>query len=227
LPQLASWLLGTEFTRFTSRFVTEAWAFARILLAVAVAVGLERGLAPLSWASDSPMPVLPAVVACYVLTASYGRMVSACVLAGLFRDAFSPAVPMGSSSLLFLLVAVVAREVCDRRRQMRLADDMLAGFLLAAGVGFLGHVVLVSSGVGGHAGVADVLRRVLGGAFVAGVCLVPALRPAKAMIGHGLHGSVRGLGSALALLGTWSLRRLSLLGHRIPHLSDDPVPARS
>lgn len=220
-----SWYLNGGFSRFTSWTATEAWSFVRMVAVMAFAVALERSMAPLAWAGESPMPLLPAVAACYVLTTSYGRMISACVLAGLFRDAFSPATPLGCSSLLFLLAGVVVRELCDNRRQVRVTDEILAGFVLTACVGFLGHVVLVSSGVAGHASFADVLRRVLGGAFVAALFLTPVLRPAKVVAGRCVHWAVRMAGAGMALMLAWFLRHLNLHDRGLD-LPDHPVPAQ-
>lgn len=218
-----SWLLDGRFVRFTNCLWTEGLAGLRIILVLACAMALEWHLAPLGIAGQAPVPVVASVVACYVLTSSYGRMVFACLAAGLFRDAFSSALPMGCSSLFFLLAAVVARELRDEVHGGRMAEQVLTGLLVAGTVVFLGHIVLVSSGVSGSAGIGEVLSRGLGGAFVAALVLTPLLRVAKILGGRGLRQSLRLLGAGTALLLAWGLRHLNAADRPV---SDYPLPAQ-
>lgn len=218
-----SWLLDGRFVRFTNCLWTEGMAGLRIILALVGAMALEWHLAPLGFAGQAPVPVVASVVACYVLTSSYGRMVFACLVAGLLRDAFSPTLLLGCSSLFYLVAAVVACELRDEVRSGCMAEQVLTGLLVAGTVVFLGHIVLVSSGVSGSVGIGEVLSRGLGSAFVAALVLTPLLRVAKPLGGYCLRRSMRLLGAGVALVLAWGLRHLNAADRPV---GDYPLPAQ-
>jgi hypothetical protein len=220
-----SWFVDGRFSRLALAFGREVWALFRIALAMAVAVSLERHLPSLRAAGNGPLPVVVAVLGCYVVSSSYGRMLSACVVAGLFRDAFSTTVPLGTTSLLFVLVAVVVRELVKGR--VRLSDEMLAGVLLVGVTGLLGHVAMVATGVGGQTQVSVLATRILGSAFVGGVVLVPMLLPVKTLAGRGLDLGVRLAGAGTAALLAWMLSHLNFGTHNASLRPHRPLLAGS
>lgn len=205
----------------------EALAGLRVLFALVFAMSLEWHLAPLAFAGQAPVPFVAPVVVCYVLTSSYGRMVLAAVLAGLLRDAFSPAMPLGCSSLLFLLAAVIGRELCEKTRRDGMADQLLVGLLVPGLVGLFGHLVLTASGVAGSAVFGDVVRRILGGAFMAAVVMTPLLRVAKVMGGRASRLAAVLLAMGMTWLANWTLRHVNLPETASSRIPEPSLSARS
>lgn len=222
-----SWTVDGRFAQFGRRAGAEAWAGLRMVLAFAAAMSLEWHLAPLAVAGQAPVPIVAPLVACYVLTGSYGRMVAACVLAGLLRDAFSPSLPLGCSSLFFLLAAVVGRELCERSRRGAMADQILVGLLVPGLVGVLGHLVLVSSGVAGSAVPGEVVRRLLGGTFVAALVSMPLVRVAQILGGRALRAGTVLLALGTAWLAAWTLRHARLPEAAASRLPESALPSQS
>lgn len=222
-PQMAD----GRFAQVGRQIGIEALAGLRVLFALAFAMSLEWHLAPLAFAGQAPVPFVAPVVACYVLTSSYGRMVVAAVLAGLLRDAFSPAMPLGCSSLFFLLAAVIGRELCEKTRRDGMTDQLLVGLLVPVLVGLLGHLVLVSSGVAGSAAFGEVVRRILGGAFAAAVVTTPLLRVAKILGGRAARLAAVLLALGLTWLANWTLRHVKLPESAASRLPEPALHARS
>ncbi len=220
-----SWFLNGRFAQFSHRLWSETLASVRIVVALLCAMTLEWYLAPLGFAGQAPVPVVASVVACYVLTSSYGRMVVACVAAGLIHDAFMPVVPLGCSGLIYLAAAVVGRELRDEERGGGIAEQVLVSLLIAGAMVLLSHVMLVVSGVSGSASLGEVLRRVLGSALVAAFLVVPLARVAKVAAGRCFQFGLRLSGLGAARLGAWVLRHLNLPERQFPRMPQHPLPA--
>lgn len=218
------WSMNGRLAHVSQQLWTEALASLRIVVALLCAMSLEWHLAPLGFAGQAPVPVVASVVACYVLTSSYGRMVVACIVAGLLRDAFMPVVPLGCSSLIFLAAAVVGRELRDEERGGGLAEQVLVSLLVTGAIVLLGHVMLAVSGISGSAPLGDVLRRVLGSALMAAFVVVPLARVAKIAAGRCFQRGLRLAGLGANWLGAWILRHLNLPERQFPRLPQHPLP---
>ena len=232
-----SWNRESAFVN--GRFAKWSWeqgggllAGVRILAVLLCAVSLEWHLAPLAVAGGAPLPILASVVACIVLTGSYKRMLWACVVAGLLHDSFSPAMPFGSSGLVYLLAGVLAREFRDGRGRCTPSEEFLVGAMVTGTVLLLGHGILAATGVAGSVATGVLVRRVLGSAFVAALIMVPLLRVANVLVGNLLLRVSGLLGGLLALLAAWALRHLNFTDRPVHHypdhdFPDHPVPAGS
>jgi hypothetical protein len=220
------WVADGRLARVGKQAGIEALAGLRILLALSLAMSFEWHLAPLAFAGQAPVPFVVPVVVCYVLTSTYGRMLFAAMLAGLLHDAFSPSMPLGCSSLFFLLAAAVGRELCENTRREGMVDQLLVGLLVPVLVGLANHLVLAASGVAGSASAGEVVRRVLGTAFMAAVVMTPLLRVAKVLGGRAARWAAVLFLMGLAWLADWTLRHVNLPERGTSPLPEPALPVR-
>jgi hypothetical protein len=220
-----SGLVNGHYLRLVGDAGVQLLAGCRMLAALVAAAALELALPGVPFLGGAPWPLLASVTAVFVLSSSYPRLLTCALLAGLLHDLHSPSVPFGSTALIMLTCATLAREFLDRGGRGIVGHQYMVGGFMTVVSMVAGHVVLAASFPHGEASFPFVLGRAFGSGLVAAVAVVPVLVPLKFAAGR-LAAWLGGMATAfLCWFGSVLVSRLRVSDNESGPMPGSPVPA--